>query len=157
MDADTISVSGILPTVNIFGDPKERTNTIGFLRTEAHSDMFEKWAAFQDKVIDLDYTPTHWDVMGNAFTDKYVREHPEIIIGDVDTCWPETYMIIGDIDRFCQYREFYFESHNELVNLKKTDLLMLHNSWTPDWYKQLSCDEVLANDCTMSNILRELV
>lgn len=154
LDADTICVSGKLPDADIMGNPVTRHHSIGMLRTTPHSDMFERWAAYQDEILNSADTPTHWATMGNAFTDDYIQAHPEIRIGDNESRWPETYMIGGQVDRYYKYVEFYFKSNYTLADLKPTDILMLHNSWTPNWYKSMS--GVLGISCTMSNILREL-
>ena len=156
LDADTICVTGKLPEANIMGSPVTRAHTIGFLHAEAHSDMFEKWAAFQDDILDREDVPRHWAMMGNNFTDGYVALNPEIKIGDLEPCWPETYMILGDIGRCEKYEEFYFEADYTMDILKPTDMFMLHNSWTPQWFKELSKYDVLNNGCTLSNILRDL-
>ena len=64
-------------------------------------------------------------------------------------------MVSDNIPRWQKYRRFYFEEHNTLADIRPTDLLMLHNSWTPEWYKSLPERKVLDANCTMSNILRE--
>ena len=156
LDTDTIMVTGKLPEETVFGDPDLRTNTIGMLHTEPHSDMFIKWARYQDSVISGADTPTHWAVMGNAFTDAYVRKH-DVTIGQIRNRWPETYMFGGTIPRYEKYRQFYFESGYKLSDIEPTDLLMLHNSWTPGWYKDMPAREVMNHGCTLSNILRELL
>lgn len=159
LDTDTIMFAN-LPEQNICGDIENRTNTIGFLHTEPNSDMFTKWAEYQDyvinnpdKIIDLH----KWDVFGNRFTDNYIKEHKEIRLHDVTYCWPETYMIRGAESRRIKYTKFYFELNFTLSDFIPMWLLMLHNSWTPTWYKQLSESEVLQYPCTLSNILREMV
>ena len=43
-----------------------------------------------------------------------------------------------------------------LSDLKPTDMLMLHNSWTPEFYRYMSKSNILKHDCTISNILREV-
>ena len=52
---------------------------------------------------------------------------------------------------------FYFQTNFKPSDIRKTDLLMLHNSWTLNWYKKLSREEVLNYRCTMSNILKESI
>lgn len=157
LDTDTIMISGNLPKENMIGDPEKRSNTIGLLYTEANTEMYKEWALFQDKIINSKDTPKHWSTMGNDFTNSYVKEHPEISIHQVTEYWPETYMITKDVGRWEKYREFYFKSNFKLENLKYKDLLMLHNSWTPQEYKNLSKEEVLKNNCTLSNILRSVL
>lgn len=66
-------------------------------------------------------------------------------------------MVHGDISNYDKYRTFYFESNFSLKDLRETDILMLHNSWTPAWYKDLTREDIMNNGCTLSNILKELV
>ena len=168
LDTDTIMLSDELPTENMVGYVKERTNTIGYLHTEKNSQMFKMWAKYQDDILKLPYTHTHWGIMGNLFTDSYVLSHPEITIYPVDNCWAETYMVgrqeelvYHAISRFDKYRLFYFGSmfsQYHLSDLRPTKMLMLHNSWTPDVYKNISEKQILEDDRhTLSNILREVL
>lgn len=157
LDTDTIMLDGTLPETDMIGNSQSRTNTIGYLHTEKNSEMYQEWCKYQEKVLANPNSPHTWDIMGNAFTDNYVREHEEITIYPVALAWAETYKIQGTTPRQEKYRQFYFECDYKLNELLPTNMLMLHNSWTPDWYKKLSHEQVLADDCTMSNILRELV
>lgn len=163
LDADTIMLTDKLLTENMIGNPIKRTNTIGYLHTEPHSQMFNEWAEYQERVVSEFTDSLHsefkwsWDMVGNAFTDKYVKEHPEITIADVTPCWAETYMMPDPYSRYEKYRKFYFTRSFNLSDLKPTDMLMLHNSWTPDYYKRLSKNSILDRDCTLSNILREVL
>lgn len=155
LDADTIMLSTELPKENMIGYPSNRAHTIGYLYVEAaNSHMYREWANYQDGVLHNENVVDTWDIMGNAFSDKYVKEHEDITIADVTNCWAETYMIKGYPSRRDKYNKLYFNSKFTLADFRPTNMLMLHNSWTPEWYKQLSKDEVLSDDCTMSNILR---
>ena len=155
LDADTIMITGELPTTNMIVNSSDRTQTIGYLYSEPNSKMFTEWAKYQDSVVRNPNASHRWSVMGNDFTDEYVKTHPDITICPVDYCWPETYMITKDIPRYEKYQKFYFECSCTLHDLLPTNMLMLHNSWTPNWYKKLSADEVLNQKCTLSNILKE--
>ena len=155
LDADTIMLNGKLPDTDMVGDPESRDNSIGLLHSEPHSQMFTEWAAFQDEIIRGDDTPSYWATMGNAFTDDYAKHHEEVRIHPIADYCPEVYMIRDDIPRWQKYRQFYFEERHSLADIRQTDLLMLHNSWTPEWYKNVPEGKVLDANCTMSNILRE--
>ena len=155
LDADTISLTGQLPDETILGDPDTRQNTIGMLRADGQREMFSEWAMFQDEIVNGTGSANHGAALGNAFTDKYLQEHRDVKIGRIRKYWPEVYKIQDNIPRFQKYRRFYFESDFHLSDIERTDLLMLHNSWTPDRYKELTIKEVLARSCTLSNILRE--
>ena len=139
------------------GDPNTRINTIGFLHTSKDSPMFTKWAEYQDKILS-DLNPSHaWYIMGNGFTDGYLRDHRDVQITPVENRWAETYSIPGTDSRYSKYQRFYFNESHNIQELKPTDLLMLHNSWTPRWYKEFNKEQVLTHKCTLSNILRELI
>lgn len=157
LDADTIMLTGKLPDTDMVGDPEQRTNSIGLLYSEPHSQMFTEWARFQDEIINGYDRSTYWALMGNAFTDNYVKEHEEVRIWPIEDFLPETYMVSDNIPRWQKYRRFYFEEHHTLADIRPTDLLMLHNSWTPEWYKNLLELDALNTSCTMSNILREVL
>ena len=158
LDTDNIILSDTLPEYTVIGYPETRAHTTGFLyASEPHMDFLTKWAAYQDRAMADPNTGHHWSVMVNDFTDPYLKAHREVQIGSIKNCWPETYMIPGDTYRRKKYEEFYFNRSHHLSDIQQTDMLMLHNSWTPDWYKKLSEDEVLSNKCTLSNILREVL
>lgn len=161
LDADTIMITDKLPTENMIGYPETRGNTIGFLHTEPHSDMYNEWAKFQDERLEIPLYSEHstsWDFFGNCFTDAYVKKHPEITIADVTNCWPETYMFSDERPRHIRYVDLYFNRMFGLKDFYPTNMLMLHNSWTPDWYKNLSEEYILSTHCcTLSNILKEVL
>ena len=157
LDADTIMISGKLPDTDMVGYPETRQNSIGLLHTEPHSQMFTEWAAFQDEIIHGQDASPYWALMGNAFTDDYVKRHEDVRIHPIEDYWPEVYMVSDDIPRWQKYRRFYFEERNTLSDIRPTDLLMLHNSWTPEWYRNVPEGKVLDANCTMSNILREVL
>ena len=155
LDADTIMLTDKLPETDVVGDPEYRTTSAGLLYSEPHSEMFTKWAEYQDEIINGNSIPTYWGTFVNQWCDPYVQKHKDIRIHDITNYWPETYMINLPVSRYNKYRFFYFERAYRLADIRETDLLMLHNSWTPDWYKGLKCNALLAKNYTMSNILRE--
>lgn len=152
LDADTI-ILGDLPKENITGDPETRSNSIGLLHTEKGSDMFIKWAEYQDEILKGNY-PNRWDLFGNAFTDGYIETHNDITIHRITDYQPER--LTKGNSRLEKYINYYFKSDYHLKDIK-CDLLMLHNSWTPPEYKRLTITEVLNKNCTMSNILKEIL
>ena len=157
LDADTIMVTGKLPDTDLVGDPFWRTSSAGLLYSEPHSDMFTAWADYQDWIINGTETPTWWATFVNDFSDPYARAHEEVRIHPITDYWPEVYMVQDNILRYEKYQRFYFNEHWSLADIHQTDLLMLHNSWTPEWYKRLQADEIMENNCTLSNILREVL
>ena len=157
LDADTIMLKDTLPQYEILGDPITMSNTIGMLHTKPGTEMYIKWARYQDEIIESGRTSNSWSLMGNDFTDPYLLAHRAIDIGGVIKHWPEAYIIPGDIDRRFKYPEFYFNQSYSLRDIYDTDIIMLHNSWTPKWYKDLDAVQVLQYDCTLSNFLEEVL
>lgn len=157
LDADTIMLTDRLPATDMVGDPEARTASIGLLYSEPGSRMFAEWAEYQDEIIRGAAPFTLWSIMSNTFTDVYAKEHPEVRIHPIRNYWPETYMVEGSAPRYQKYLHFYFDEQYDLGDICRTDLLMLHNSWTPNWYKWLTESEILRNKCTLSNILRATV
>lgn len=157
LDTDTIILDE-LPKENIKGYPESRDHTWGYLfAEEPNMDFFIKWSRYQDGVLDNPNCSYHWSTMCEKFTNPYIHTDDQLTISPIRNSWPETYMIPGDMMRWDKYRILYFEKKFKLSDFEPTDMLMLHNSWTPDEYKKLSRNEVLSIDCTLSNILGEVV
>lgn len=158
LDTDTIFLNDTLPKENVIGDPIARTHSTGVSHSTKESiDFFTAWAEYQDNVIANPNHSKHWSVLVNMFTDTYVPNHKEVTIYDISICRPELYMIPSGSSSF-KYKEFYFGNHKSysISDLRdRTDFLVLHNSWTPAWYKQLDTNSVLSYNCTLSNILKE--
>jgi capsular polysaccharide synthesis protein len=56
-----------------------------------------------------------------------------------------------------QYRRYWFESNVKTEKTfckKRQRVIGLHNSWTPDWFKELPEEEVLKQNCLLSRVLR---
>ena len=63
---------------------------------------------------------------------------------------------ISDVER---YRRFWLEDvidTNEVIR-PGVRVVALHHGWTPDWYKELSREEVLAHPCLLSRVLKQLL
>lgn len=159
LDADTIMLTGELPKENLLGYPDRRDATVGYLRTEAHSDFYREWVEYQDEMINrVNITKkVQWDEACYKFTDPYVKAHKEITIGDIENRWVETYMIKSNAERHLKYKQFYFKDKYKLSDIRPTDIIMLHNSWTPEWYRYASRTRILESDCTLSNIFKEIL
>jgi hypothetical protein len=155
VDADTIMLTDYLPEENMIGMPSDRTAHCGYLHFDKNATMLKEWAEKQDMIISSGSTG-EWDLFANSLSDPLVKKYDEVTIKDRQLYFPESYMSIEN-NPYCQYRDFYFDNHYQVSDIKPTELLMLHNSWTPSWYKDLSEIEVLTKTRTMSNILKEVL
>ena len=95
-----------------------------------------------------------WGYLGNSCIDSYVKTFSdEIKIIDRAEVMPE--LTIG-INSTNTYLNFYFLQNRNLKDID-ANMILLHNSWTPDFFKKLSINELLKIDCTISNILSEVL
>jgi len=58
-----------------------------------------------------------------------------------------------------RFRNWSFTNNHDIkeVFTNKQTLIGLHNSWTPQWYKDFSEKDVLEHDCLLSRILKHLL
>lgn len=151
LDTDTIMIKAKFPDADFVGNPEKRYMSGSYIRAEKQSDMMVKWCEYQERAT---YTG-NWTVFMNGFAEPYLQEHKEIPIDDIRKGWPETYMIKERVDRPTKYNRFYFEDNYHLDDIELPNMLWLHNSWTPDWYKMMSREQIESHQCTMSNLLKE--
>ncbi len=145
----------------LIGNPERRKVSIGVIKSVSNSKMLIDWVDYQKYVIkNFNRTQENfWSYLGNSFTDPYLESHfSDVEIKPIGSFWPELY-VRGLSDEANshpeKYREFYFEKSFNLCDLKETEMLMLHNSWTPPRFKEMTEEEFLKQDCTISNILCE--
>lgn len=80
-----------------------------------------------------------WDYLANSISQPYLDQHPhEFQMMDIRPCWAEWGMYRSFARRQDNYHILYFNQRLSLKNLPSTDILMLHNSWTPRDFKKLS-------------------
>ncbi len=95
-----------------------------------------------------------WGYLGNACIDTYVKVFKdEIKIINRNEVMPELSIGINSPNTYVNY---YFLQNKHLKDIE-INMMLLHNSWTPDFYKKLSLEELLQIDCTMSNVLCEVL
>lgn len=168
LDADTIILNSnaekyFLPDEKnrtiFFGSPKENKIHICFINTPPNTPLMNAWLEFiKERIHSLTpSTQITWDFLGNQFINSYAKAHSdEIKILDRVPTMPEMNLISeasGVTYRSC-YTLYYFLQNHHLAEIN-SDLLLLHNSWTPEIYKQLSPEDFFRVDCTMTNILAE--
>ncbi len=110
-----------------------------------------------------------WDFLGNRILNKYMATMQEKDFYSIDkikySAFPEEKMLIEkDIERTSEnrlkaYVDFYFTNNDytEYTLENTSGIISLHNSWTPDKYKNMSEEEFLEQDITLAKILKKLV
>ena len=140
--------------VIFFGRPAKRNVRICNIFAVQGANLMRLWAnEVRRKIIHFDPPlKAFWGYLGNSIIDPYVREHPEeILIHDMVPQMPEL-KVTGSGTK--NYVKYYLQSKRHLIDIK-SDMLLLHNNWTPARYKNATLDEIIHHDCTLSNILVE--
>ncbi len=57
------------------------------------------------------------------------------------------------------YLDFWFRHEVELDDVfrRKRAIVGLHNSWTPQWYKELEHEAILSHRCLLSRTLNDVL
>ena len=168
LDVDTIFLSGTAKTyffpsegiqAKFFGDCTRRTVHIAATQAQKESNFLQGWVEYcKEKIVNFRKPQTNfWAYLGNSFVNPYVKSHPdEIMIYDAQPHKPEFKFSPGGTGAEEAYRNFYFCKGKTLGDLE-ADMLILHNSWTPDCFKKMGKDALLGCDCTMANVLIEVL
>lgn len=164
MDTDTIILDyGIEKYLNsdkqvtFFGDPFAKTVHIAWINAKKNAKLLREWVKYnKGKIINFKKPEKDfWAYLGNSFVNPYIKDNPqEVEIIDVvkENCTPEKKYKGNNPE---SYVEFYFKQNK--ISEIKSSMIMLHNSWTPKFFKDMSEEEFLHCDCTLSNILCEIL
>ena len=140
-----------------FGYPKGRSCIIGYINSPSDAKCMTLWLQYvKEKIQSATHTTKFtWNFMGNAFLDDYLKKNIEgVKIIDDNLIRPEKKFVTSSKSFKEAYTDYYFLQNHHLKDLQN-DMLYLHNSWTPPFYKNLSMEELLRCDCTMTNVLAE--
>lgn len=164
LDIDTIILSSDAEKY-FFPDEKHRTIFFGdtngagcytaFINTPPAAFCMTLWREFNsEKLWNLNAsTAVEWDFFSNAFINDYIQHFPdEIKILDNRSVMPE--IPSGVVSTAEAYVKYYFLENFHLADVE-SKLLLLHNSWTPPFFKRLPPNDLFRLDCTLINILAE--
>lgn len=165
LDADTIILNEsaakyFVPPegnkVKFFGDTQSRSVHICYIQTKPESRCLRLWDEYVKNRVQNFNPPQKdfWAYFGNSFIDIYSKTFiDEIEIFDAQNVKPE---FPSPYDPSKAYIDFYFLQTKHLHNIK-TDMMILHNSWTPAIFRELDKDQLLHCNCTMANVLAEVL
>lgn len=107
----------------------------------------------------------HWSYLGNFILDPLFKKSKRKQVYSLDreklkllpeVIWLDENGITDSIPN--NYRRFYFKENLADYALKdNAGVIYLHNSWTPAEIKNMSKEEFLQLDCTLSNILKRVL
>ena len=166
LDADTIILSRDAEKI-FLPDKKHRTAFFGdtngagcysaFINAPPYSVCMGLWREFnREKLWNLDADiKVDWDFFSNSFINDYAKNFPdEIKILNNRAVMPEISDGVFSTDK--DYVRYYFLENFHLSDVA-AKLLLLHNSWTPHVIKSLNDRNFLSIDCTLINILAEVL
>ena len=101
-----------------------------------------------------------WNYAFNGIMDFLIpkvnkRNVVHILDKDKYGCFPERELTYPDPKK--QYMDFWFSSGDidNIDNIARGGIILLHNSWTPDKYRNMSESEFLSQDIRLAHFLRK--
>lgn len=185
MDADILIVnSKFITMLNgsdlvMFGTSKNQTQHIGFIYASNKSTILKAWL---DRIINnvriykyklvLNYLfpikyfkksfeeLNEWSYLGNGIIDSLVNNASEKDFKRIEKedaySLPEQQLL--NKDSIISYINFYFTNNYSLEFLDKCKgVILLHNSWTPKKYKDMSAKEFLKQDILLARLFFRLL
>ena len=152
---------------------------ICFICAKANSNILNKWEkrikkriefankALKNKLLLKYIYPklykrvTNWSYLGNDILNRLINQ-PEAsclkLNRDKLHAMPEFEHAKSFRKPVKIYQKFYFQNNYSDFALKENKgIILLHNSWTPEKYKQMTKEEFLATNNTLSNILQKIL
>lgn len=185
MDCDTIITNSKCMNIFngsdlfMFGISKENHPHIGFIYASKNSTILKAWLSgiikrvriyknnlffkhiFPKKIYKIFFEKLlAWDYLGNGILNEIIKNTPEkdfkLVKREEAYVFPELHFLKGP-ESNC-YKEFYFSSGDPLPVLKKCKgMIILHNSWTPNKYKEMSEEKFLLQDIMLARLLSKLL
>ena len=102
--------------------------------------------------------PITWGRLGGDFLIPYAYSHPqEVEILDWHLVHPDEQLKRAETERYkTVYKDYFFKESHHLADIQK-DMIILNNTWTPLVYKSLRLEDMLCIDCTVTNLLIEVL
>lgn len=179
MDTDIIITNGdFLKKLNNFelvmiGDEKIKSQHIGFIYASKNCHIMSAWLKeiinrintyrganikFQKKKKSI-----KWNYLGNGIIDGLLKNNTNknffILNKNEMNAFPEVkYYERSSLNNMKKYKRFYFHKGDAPKILKNVKgIILLHNSWTPLKYKNMSEKQFLSQNILLSNMLEYLL
>ncbi|MBQ9487060.1 MAG: hypothetical protein IJU91_04555, partial [Selenomonadaceae bacterium] len=141
--------------LTFFGDVDKRSIHLALINSIPNTEVMNLWLEFiKGKLENLSAdTVVEWNFFGNSFINDYAKNHPEEIeIMDRRLVMPEISLRSDSVSAEKAYLEYYFFQSRHIEDVP-ADMLLLHNSWTPQVFKTIGRNEFIRCNFTMPNIL----
>ena len=182
MDTDSIILNGNFTKeftkyeLTMIGEEKNKFQYMGFIFASQNSSILNTWL---NKIINnikkykqvlnkdkskLSGKMRRFDYLGNAIIDPMIenianKNNFYRVEGQTIKAFPENIFIKNITKTKKQkYKEFYFEKGDPHKILNDTKyIILLHNSWTPSKYKNMTEEEFLMQDILISKLLSHIL
>ena len=103
--------------------------------------------------------------MGNRILKRLLKTKNKAVFNKINSdeilCFPEIkYKLSNNINTSApeNYANFYFKNdYSDFALQENKGVILLHNSWTPEKYREMTKEEFLAANNTLANILRKIL
>ena len=178
MDADTIlckrEIFKKLDNYELvmLGEEKTQSQNIGFIFASNNSFIINEWYKeiinkvkfykqniLKNNSLNSGKVTLRWNYLGNSIIDKLVKNTKNktfLRIGrSIMNPFPELiYFKNSSLNPIQKYLQFYFKKRDPQIILNITkDIILLHNSWTPLKYKEMSEKQFLNQNIILSRLL----
>lgn len=168
MDVDTIVLNNFKSVLEQLQNSEIVlfSNHLAFMAARPGAKLLQVWVdAIRKKLLNTNpekLANAKWDFVGNSITNSLFKKHSSDLVLQLPkndhAFTPEILHFLNNSTAIDQYHKFWFKQHKaDSPFYRNQFLIALHNSWTPEWYKQLSEDEVLADDCLLSTTLKNVL
>lgn len=182
MDADTIIINRHFLNelekyeLVMIGEEKFKSQHIGFIFSSVHSSILNEW--FNRIIDNINYFKqinndtkkswifNQWDYLGNKIIDSLTKNFTGEKFFRLDkykiNAFPElNYFGNSSLNGNEKYRLFYF-SKGDIKDINSVfenskGIILLHNSWTPLDYKNMSEKEFLKQDILLSKLFSKIL
>lgn len=104
---------------------------------------------------------TNWSYLGNDILNKLIRRHETNCLKlsrEELHAMPEIKFTKPFHKQSKIYRNFYFENdYSDFTLQGNKGVILLHNSWTPEKYREMTKEEFLKTDNTLANIFLKVL
>ena len=181
MDADNIiSNSEFINSIHKSGltmirDSKRKNfHHIGFIASSNNSKILKQWLeqiinkvkycknVFSKNSFIGNNLKKKWNYLGNSIIDPILKniksnQYYPILTDKINVFPEDIYFNNSNLRNSQKYKMFYFRRGNPQEILKTTKgLILLHNSWTPLRYKEMSEKTFLKQDILLSKLLSQI-
>ena len=187
LDIDTIITSeNIKNILNINSQFVLINKHVAFIKADKNSKILNKWLKGIQKSLKIyeiyknDKTPklikflinkryhrkfNAWNFLGNKILNKFLKTKKKNIFYKIDgfetKALPEinfAHEQKSNLTNSENYEIFYFKNNYSKYALDgNCGIILLHNSWTPQEFKNMSDDEFLSNENTLSEIFKNVL